>query len=328
MTLSGYLSEKESALQMHEQWERRWELAQLKSFKLDAPHIIASNSVRSVVSKQLSWPFIDLGAIPLGTETLVVVGGGSLIDRVKVFRKNDWPALKVVAIPSIWGSGAEVSPIAVMNDHVKDIQFSEDLIPDRYVIWPELARGAPFDLLRFACGDVWAHALEAFTSPLATPQIRRQAAALMNEIAEYPMGFDDRWFDASSAACLLQARSSVGLIHGFAHVLEPKLRSSNLAANWGHAKLCSAFLLPVLRFNLSTSSRVQNLAVEFGLDLEKVLAIANALFLPEEYAAAMAEAERNWEGIARDRCSRTNCVLVRRDSVEFFRSFRASGVPT
>jgi alcohol dehydrogenase class IV len=312
---------------MHEQWERRWDLDQLKSSKLDAPYIIASNSVRSIVSKQLPWAFIDLGAIPLGAKTLVVVGGGNLIDRVKVLRKNDWPALKVVAIPSIWGSGAEVSPVAVMNGHIKDIQFSEDLIPDRYVIWPELARGASFDLLRFACGDVYAHALEAFTSPLATPQIRREAATLMNEIAEYPIGFDDRWFDASAAACLLQARSSVGLIHGFAHVLEPKLRASDLAGKWGHAKLCSAFLLPVLRFDLSASSRVKNLAAEFGLDLEKVLATAHALFMPDAYSAAMAEAERNWEGIARDRCSRTNCVLVRRDSIDFFRRFRASGVP-
>jgi alcohol dehydrogenase class IV len=234
----------------------------------------------------------------------------------------------VVAIPSIWGSGAEVSPVAVMNGDVKEIHFSEDLIPDRYVIWPELARGAPADLLRFACGDVWAHALEAFTSPLATPQIRREAAALMNELAEFPIGFDERWLDASSAACLLQARSSVGLIHGFAHVLEPKLRSSDLAGNWGHAKLCSVFLLPVLRFNLSASPRVKSLAEEFGLDLEKVLATAHALFMPEVYSLAMAEAERNWEGIARDRCSRTNCVLVRRDSIDFFRSFRASGVPT
>jgi len=314
-------------LQMHEQWERRWSLAQLKSVKLGEPHIIASNSVRSIVSKQLPWPLIDrVGAIPLEAETLVVVGGGSLIDRVKVFRKNDWPSLKLVAIPSIWGSGAEVSPVAVLNGVAKDIHFSDDLIPDHYVVWPELAQSAPIDLLRFACGDVWAHALEAFTSPLATPEIRRQAAELMNEIAKYPLAYDERWFDASSAACLLQARSGVGLIHGFAHVLEPKLRSSDLAANWGHAKLCSTFLLPVLRFNLSLSPRVQNLAEEFGLDLEKVLATAKTLFLPEEYASAMAEAERNWEGIARDRCSRTNCVLVRRDSVEFFQRFRAAGV--
>jgi alcohol dehydrogenase class IV len=313
---------------MHEQWERRWDLAELKSVSLGRSYVIASKSVRSIVSKQFSWPLIDrVDALPLEAETLVVVGGGSLIDRVKIFRNTDRASLKLIAIPSIWGSGAEVSPVAVLNGTAKDIHLSDHLIPDHYVVWPELAQNAPIDLLHFACGDVWAHALEAFTSPLATRAIRSKAAELMNEIAQYPLAFDERWFDVSAAACLLQARSSVGLIHGFAHVLEPKLQSSDLAANWGHAKLCSTFLLPVLRFNLSLSPRVQCLAEEFGLDLGKVLATAKALFLPEEYASAMTEAERNWEGVARDRCSRTNCVLVRRESIEFFRRFRTGGLP-
>ena len=315
-------------MQIHEQWERRWDLAQLKSAKLSGPYIVASNSVRSMVSKELSWPMIDRpDSIPPEAETLIVVGGGSLIDRAKAFRKNDRPSLTLVTIPSIWGSGAEVSPVAVLNGAGnKDIHFSDDLIPDRYVIWPELAQTAPIDLLQFACGDVWAHALEAFTSPLATEEIRRHAAELMNEIARYPLAFDLRWFDASSAACLLQARSSVGLIHGFAHVLEPRLRSSEPSANWGHAKLCSIFMLPVLRFNLSVSPRVQKLAGDFGLNLDDVLTASRMLFQPDLYASAMSEAGRSWQDVARDRCSRTNCVLVRNNSLEFFQRFRAPGV--
>jgi alcohol dehydrogenase class IV len=264
--------------------------------------------------------------VPSDAETIVVVGGGTLIDRAKVFRKNNWPALNLIAIPTIWGSGAEVSPVAVLNGAKKDIHFSDDLIPDHYVVWTELAVSAPSDLLRYACGDVWSHALEAFCSPLATEAVRKQAADVMNEIAAYPPGFDERWFDASAAACLLQARSSVGLIHGFAHVLEPLLRSADPAVHWGHARLCSIFLSPVLNFNLSRSPKVRTLATAFSLDLDKVQAVTKSLFDERAYTAAMTVAEQHWDIIARDRCSRTNCILVRRDSLEYFQQFRGSGV--
>lgn len=314
-------------MQQHEQWSRRWSLAELKSAELAKTYLIASPSVRACVKNEIGSPLISSAdAVPSDAETLIVAGGGSLIDQVKVFHRNNWPALRLIAIPSIWGSGAEVSPVAVLTGATKDIHFSDDLIPDQYVVWPELAQSAPVELVRHACGDVWAHALEAFCSPLASPEIRAQAAALMNEIADFPLAYDPRWFDASASACLLQARSSVGLIHGFAHALEPKLKMASPKTDWGHAKLCSIFLLPVLRFNLSRSPKVQNLATEFGLDLERTQKVAESLFEPDAYTAAMTEAEHSWEAIARDRCSRTNCILVRRDSLEFFQQFRRTGV--
>lgn len=313
-------------MQKHEQWERRWELADLKSADLGRSYLCASPSVRARVGSELAFSQIDtLEKLPDNADTLVVAGGGTLLDRAKVFRKNNGPALKLVAIPSLWGSGAEVSPVAVITGTKKDIHFSDTLIPDHYVFWPELAQTATPELLRFACGDVWAHALEAFCSPLATDEIRRNAADLMNEIAGYPLGFDPRWFDASAAACLLQSRSSVGLIHGFAHVLEPLLRATDPGTRWGHAKLCSVFLSPVLKFNLSRSPKVETLAQTFSLDLASVQSIASDLFDEAAYGTAMRFAEQNWDSIARDRCSRTNCVLVRRDSIEFFQQLRGSG---
>ncbi len=315
-------------MQKHEQWERRWEVADFRSAlpTLGKSYLCATRSVRSRVADEFSIPETEIPeSVPADAETLIVAGGGSLIDRAKVFRKSNWPALNLIAIPTIWGSGAEVSPVAVLTGAKKDTHFSDDLIPDHFVIWPELARDAPAELLRFACGDVWSHALEAFCSPLATETIRKQSAELMNEIASYPLAFDQRWFDASAFACLLQARSSVGLIHGFAHVLEPPLRGSDTAGNWGHAKLCSIFLSPVLNFNLSRSPKVQKLAASFGLNLEKVQASAKLLFDEQAYASAMAVAEPRWEMIARDRCSRTNCILVRRDSLEYFQQFPGSG---
>ena len=315
-------------MQKHEQWERRWELADLRSAlpSLGKSYLCVTRSVRSRVLQEFPLAEIESPeSIPSDAETLIVAGGGALIDRAKVFRQSHWPALKLITIPTIWGSGAEVSPVAVLSGVKKDIHFSDDLIPDHYVVWPALAESASANLQRFACGDVWSHALEAFCSPLATETIRKQAAELMNEISSYSLDYDSRWFDASASACLLQARSSVGLIHGFAHVLEPLLLASDQENHWGHAKLCSVFLSPVLNFNLNRSPKVQTLAANFGLDIKKVQVVAKLLFDEQAYKTAMSTAEQHWEAIARDRCSRTNCILVRRDSLEYFQHFRSSG---
>ena len=311
-------------MQKHEQWSRRWELAELEAASLGRTYLYASPSVRARVAKRLPVPTIDsVDALPADADTLLVAGGGTAIDHAKYFRITHRPRLRLVAIPSIWGSGAEVSPIAVLNGEHKEIHCSDNLIPDQYIVWPDLAQSASPDLLRHACGDVWAHALEAFCSPLASDAIRAQAAELMNEMAAYPLTFDSRWLDASASACLLQARSGVGLIHGLAHVLEPLLRAVEPEDNWGHAKLCSTFLLSVLDFNLSRSTKVERLAAHFGLDLDAVRDVARTMFTETDYAAAMAIAGQHWETIARDRCSRTNCILVRRDSLAFFQQFTA-----
>jgi alcohol dehydrogenase class IV len=315
-------------LKAHEQRGRRWELAQLLAADLGRVWLYASPSVRARVAAELDFPTLDsLEALPATAETLVVAGGGTQIDRAKRFRQAARPGLRLIAIPTIWGSGAEVSPIAVLSSNAgKEIHVGEDLIPDHYVAWPELARTVSAARLRHACGDVWAHALEAFTSPLASDTIRRDATELMSDVAGWALGYDQRWFEASAAACLLQARSSVGLVHGFAHVLEAPLAAAQPEAGWGHARLCSTFLLPVLAFNRSRSPKVETIAAEHSLDLSRVELIAHTLFDSADYDAATALAADRWGIIARDRCSRTNCNVVRHDSLNFFLHFRGSPV--
>ena len=86
-------------------------------------------------------------------------------------------------------------------------------------------------------------------------------AALMKRMAHVPLAYDPQWFALSVEACLGQARSSVGLVHGFAHVLEARL-----GPDWSHARLCSVFLLPVIRFNLAHSPKLTDYAAKFGGD--------------------------------------------------------------
>jgi alcohol dehydrogenase class IV len=246
----------------------------------------------------------------------VVVGGGNLIDEAKSLRASR-PGLKLVVIPSIWGSGAEASPIIVLSRaRQKKISINPFTRPDAVVYWPELAASVPADRQRAACGDCWSHALEGFLSPLASPDLCETLAAIIRRLLSLPLSLDSQWFELSALACAGQALASVGLVHGIAHTLEFQLCAQQPERNWHHAKLCSAFLLPVMRLNQAGSEKWNQLMNAYQLPEKEIWLTLHALFEPESFRAALPVLRRKWNVVLRDPCSRTNSVLVRPDWLE------------
>jgi hypothetical protein len=120
----------------------------------------------------------------------------------------------------------------------------------------------------------------------------------------------------SVRACELQAASSVGLVHGIAHALEPALADRSAA---GHAALCATYCLPVLDFNVAAGDKVPRLCAEYGVDLPTLRAVLRAVHDAGRYARWLPTLERTWAAVTRDPCSRTNAALVRPASLAFFR---------
>src|SRR5262249_13087095 len=151
-------------------------------------------SVRKITQGALPHPHAEpLSELPAGTRTLIAVGGGTLLDAAKLRRAERHPAVGLVAVPSIWGSGAEASPVAVAREGGrKVVRMGPEYLPDARVVWPELAATLPERLARRACGDAWAHAVEGFLSPLASEELRREIAGLVNDMATLPIGRDPR----------------------------------------------------------------------------------------------------------------------------------------
>lgn len=303
---------------------RTWTVADLLAEELGPTVVWSSPSVRSRVAAELPWPQAEpLADLPPGTAALVVVGGGTLIDEAKAFRAERVPAVRLIAIASVWGSGAESSPVTVLSRGEKKlVRVDASWLPDARVVWPELAETVAPERARDACGDVWAHALEGFLSPLATDDLRRDLANLIREMLALPLAPDARWFELSSRACAAQARSSVGLIHGIAHTVEAPLRAAAPELPFGHAKLCATFAAPVLAFNRLASDKVARRFMEASLDLAAVEATLSRLHRRPAYDAALPHLERCWKQVLRDPCTRTNCALVRPEAIEHFRSWR------
>lgn len=274
-------------------------------------------SVAARLRKAFPWPVVESDPeISPTTDWLVAAGGGTLIDQAKVLRSRH-AQVKLAALPTLWGSGAEASPIAVTNETGnKVIRFDPALRPDLIIDFPDSANTLPDDLIRDACGDTWAHAIEGFLSPLGTDATRTDLAAVIARYIGLPLLYDPDWFVFSRLACAGQARTSVGLVHGLAHALEP-------IVGVGHARLCRQFLLPVLTFDAVHSPKWSLLA-RHGVDPDAVLRVARCLFDPAGYHAILPAVIENWSRIIRDGCSRTNAALVRPDSLKFFREFTTS----
>jgi alcohol dehydrogenase class IV len=272
-------------------------------------------SVAERLGALVPWPVQTEAPSLNGADWLLAAGGGKLIDQAKVLRAK-YSSVKLAALPTLWGSGAEASPIAVLNqDGKKVIRMGPEMLPDVIVSHPEFAMTLPAELTKHACGDAWSHALEGFLSPLGTDETRADLAVVMKQMLQQPIGYSVAWFKLSALACAGQSKASVGLVHGIAHTLEG-------VSAWGHAKLCSLFLLPVMSFNQTRSPKWPFLA-EHGLDGVIVLNVLRQWFEPAAYAEALPALKEHWMKVLRDPCSRTNSALVRPADIELFESFNA-----
>jgi alcohol dehydrogenase class IV len=264
------------------------------------------------------WTFGKVGE-PLDCDTLIAVGGGALIDEAKAACRGD-KRVTLVAIASLWGSGAETSPVVVLSrDGKKHIRLDSHFLPDIVVTWPELGETVDGERARRACGDVWAHAVEALFSPLASTELRRELAELIGLMLEMPLAYAPGWFELSARASALQARASVGLVHGMAHTLE----MVEAAPRVGHAALSATLLAPVLDFDRRGSTWGDRLA-ESGLSEDRLAGVAGHLHEPRLYGALVPFIQREWRTILRDPCTRMNGTLVRPDALSHFTAFASA----
>lgn len=262
-------------------------------------------------------PRVDApGQTPAEAELLVIVGGGMRIDAAKAWRGLERQGCALLAIPTRHGSGAEANDIAILDDSGnKHIQKGPEFRPDARAYAPCALDGLSDADLLWCAGDTLTHAVEGFLSPLAKPDLRLELAGVLKAILSIRPSRDPFWFELSAAASAGQAQASVGLVHGIAHSLEAPARAAlgEAALQIGHARLCSALLAPVLRFNLARSDRAADRLYLAEIDQAVLLAYANALStvaldLPLDWSGLI---EHHWKTILRDVCTRTNVATVR-----------------
>lgn len=202
---------------------------------------------------------------------VIACGGGSVIDTGKALAAllehrcdlpEDFAALppltgrrriRLIALPTTAGTGAEVTGNAVVDIPAKGAKISlrgPALYPDLALVDPLLARGAPRAVVLHAGLDALTQVIECMTSRFATPFSDALCrTAIPTALAALPEVHDTDQFEAWSDMCWVSTASGLALGNaglGVAHGL-----ASVLGAQFGapHGALCGRLLLPTLRQN-------------------------------------------------------------------------------
>ncbi|HEY8601934.1 MAG TPA: iron-containing alcohol dehydrogenase [Thermomicrobiales bacterium] len=218
-----------------------------------------------------------------GCDALVAIGGGSPMDVAKAagiviangggirdyegkpeLIAADLPPF--VCIPTTCGTGAEVTPFAVITDHARSWKMSiasPRAIPAVAIVDPELFLGLPPALVAATGMDALTHAIESYTNRAAQPfadaldlqAIRligrslRPAVANANRAAIADMAI------AATLAGMGFAQNRLGIVHAISHPVTSYVGTPHGVAN--------AILLPyVLEYNaIGCGDRLIDVAV-------------------------------------------------------------------
>ena len=138
-----------------------------------------------------------------GCDFVIGLGGGSNIDCAKgvnILRHNPGPLIQyanfgkpfdpgkdLIVIPTTAGTGSEMSDGAILSDdqHIKYNFIADRAMAEYAILDPELTEGMPASLTAATGLDALAHAVEAYTSTLATDFSDVLAEKVMDEIGTY-----------------------------------------------------------------------------------------------------------------------------------------------
>ena len=220
-------------------------------------------------------------------DSILAVGGGSVIDVAKLFAAlADSPQkiqdvfginllgsrkLTLVCLPTTAGTGAEVSPNAILLDEVDELKkgvVSPHLVPDAALIDPLLTLSVPSAVTAATGLDALTHCIEAYANKFAHPITDDYALRGIKLISENLLRAvnDGKNVEARAALALGSLYGGLCLgpvntaaVHALSYPLGGKFHIAHGVAN--------ALLLPhVSRFNFSAApERYAEISIALGI---------------------------------------------------------------
>lgn len=202
-----------------------------------------------------------------GADCLIALGGGSVLDTVKgmkwmihkgltdirmglvtntieMFPQAQYIPIPHVALPTTAGTGAEVSPIAVVFNEMLNVKtnlINPFVSADFALLDPDLTVGLPPRITAFTGFDAFTHALEAYFSPVANPMADAYAVQstrmIVNHLKTAVKEGNNLQARANMliASCMAISAFSVALnaipVHNMAHAFGAKFNIPHGLAN-------------------------------------------------------------------------------------------------
>ncbi len=261
-------------------------------------------------------------------DTIIALGGGSAMDAAKgmwIFyehpevnfddlkqkfmdirkRAFKYPELgrksKLICIPTTSGTGSEVTPFAVISDkkNLKKYPLTDySLTPSIAIVDPEFTTNIPARSTAYTGMDVLTHAIEAYTSVMASDYTDGLALEAIKLVFTYlPRAVKDgrhdlkareKMHNAATIAGMAFANAFLGITHSIAHKMGAEFHTI-------HGQTCAILLPHVIKYNGTqpTKLSVWPKYEEYQCD-QKYLEICRTLGLkastPEEATLALSKA--------------------------------------
>lgn len=196
----------------------------------------------------------------------------------------------MVAIPTTSGTGSEVTPFTVITDDKTGQKYpiaDYELTPDMAIIDPDFVMSMPKGLTAFSGLDVLTHAIEAYTSVMASNMSDGHACEAMRLVYKYlkrsyENGAEDpiareKMHYAATIAGMAFANAFLGLCHSMAHKLGARFHVPHGLAN-------ALLLSYVIQFNATNAPTKQGLLPQYKYPFVKgrYVRIANFLGLGKD----------------------------------------------
>ncbi|MBO6284757.1 MAG: bifunctional acetaldehyde-CoA/alcohol dehydrogenase [Bacilli bacterium] len=222
-------------------------------------------------------------------DTIIALGGGSAMDAAKgmwIFyehpeinfddlkqkfmdirkRAFKYPELgrktKLICVPTTSGTGSEVTPFAVISDKANRKKYpltDYSLTPSIALVDPEFTTMIPPKATAQTGLDVLTHAIEAYTSVMASDYTDGLALQAISLVFEYlPRAVHDgrhdaeareKMHNAATIAGMAFANAFLGIVHSLAHKVGAEFHTV-------HGETCGILLPHVIRYNGTQPSKL------------------------------------------------------------------------
>ena len=258
-----------------------------------------------------------------GADLIIACGGGSVMDAaklasvlvtdeygVKELLDNPGMAKKcvpIVLIPTTAGTGAEVTPNAIVAVPEKELKVgivNENMIADYVILDARLIKNLPMGIAAATGVDALAHAIECYTSNKANPFSDTFALEALDLILEniIPACTDADAMEAKNKMQIAAFYGGIAItasgttaVHALSYPLGGKYHVPHGISN-------AVLLVPVMKYNMGSEAFVERLAYAYGRCahdgsncqtnmekaqwmIDKMDSIVKALKIPESFKA-------------------------------------------
>jgi alcohol dehydrogenase class IV len=280
-------------------------------------------------------PFPEVSSVKKGVEFLhrnncdfiVAVGGGSALDLAKGIKYFDESSIRILAVPTTAGTGAEVTRFCVLyNNGDKDSVGSYDIIPEYQVFDHTTLKSLPRGQKIATALDAFCHSVEAYWSTSATDESRAYSKESLRIFRECFASYikDDESTYEPMMKCSELAGRAINIARTCApHAFSYKLHKIKHFHHGQAVAICLAYIWKFMeeRADDNLKQILADTETMTGMACDDFIAFLASLGLTDDLTMSADEFDETVNGVNTSRLGNTPIAITAEDIISIYKSF-------